>query len=394
MLIKKLLLATIFICGVYSSASPNNVIIESNSCVDLLKLQTSGIKKWAGRIQQGFIRDVQTPDSTFRMGPLFVSQIPEEKPSKLSIIPNKISEILFADPSYRFAPFQGPFKKYIQYPIRRWSYKVFGRAKELGLIITIPMYMYFVPAALDNSYEFARWAKIEYIVHRDAFYLDNLIYDDFRFQVVKNEVKEKKISRNEARKAAFNLTQQYVHYYKFRSEHLDDSKDDVIQSEMKYLSTNLFSHLNYILINGVQKSQAYEVPESSIGPLSPEQVHEIFSVNHDLYLEYQIIDDIIEILSHAKRTVKIDSKLAHQAEKIRSEITGSEFYQNLMQLKRKNKIDWVQFHHALQESAYWQKELEQDEILKIRRYKYENNHFTKEFVQLSDYQKEILEDFR
>lgn len=233
------------------------------------------------------------------------------------------------------------------------------KSRYIKLAVAIPLSIAvssFIWKTVDENYF---WPKAEANVTSQIIsktetqknYLDDLIENDFRFRRIKEADLDMDVIKMDSRlnslqtqkrMAAFiharNYTTYYVQIYKIKAPlHLT-----LEQNREQFGAHPLFQHLNFFFDNGVQKYEGTRVEDKYLGPLSDAQQNRLFSLTHELYLQYALID-----LAYKKQ----DPSAATNSDLIKT-LSADPYTQKLQSFKDSGKISPDKFVYYLQEDAY------------------------------------------
>lgn len=188
----------------------------------------------------------------------------------------------------------------------------------------------------------------------------NMLQSDFRFHKIKEDLEQGQMSTQDAWLRVYWLKMAMDKYYHDRKA--QSRLEPTLARELNYL--NFFTHLKAVIEVGVDEAPGYLVPETSKGLLSDAQILALIGANHRLFLNYQLIVEMIKDSSafHQLQSDKSSAALVQQ-------FTGDPFTAQIMLLMRQGRISTVQAQRTLQEDAYWQARFAEWEIIKVKRLK-------------------------
>ncbi|MCE3011171.1 MAG: hypothetical protein LW875_11230, partial [Proteobacteria bacterium] len=267
-------------------------------------------------------------------------------------VPRKIGRAMSREDGYVFTPFVGlynlTFKMPVEYVTARYGNKKMEPAFffKFPVVMALSIGVYF---GADAVYQNRLQSHVNYEIAQHSVEYDKAIQSDFRYQKIKLAVEKGEMSLDEAHREAYLISLAYSQYFQFR-----DAADSVpsLQSEMKLLNHYLFTHLRNVVTNGVQKADltdGYYVPQSVVGKLTDSQKLELFNNNHQRYLKYQIIS---EMVSETPLWEQIRNSPRMQA--LVESLTNDPFTVQLYELHDSGRITSAQLQSYLQEDAYWQ----------------------------------------
>ncbi len=152
------------------------------------------------------------------------------------------------------------------------------------------------------------------------------------------------------------------------------------------LANPLFANVSSLLEKGIPSSaEGYQVPRDRNKNISSSEVQLLLDSNHELFERYQIIPELIRQTPSWKEMQAIPER-----RQLMDSILADPFTQELLKLKRENRISEGKLIYLLQEDAYWQSRFRQWQILGLVRLKKQEGRFTSTPLQLDDIRTETI----
>lgn len=236
-----------------------------------------------------------------------------------------------------------------------------------------------VDAASDRIYN----AEIESQVAANAEIYDRMIDSDFRFHEIKEDLTAGRVAPKDARLRTYWLKTAIDKYYEYRDQHAEEPK--TAENELRYIQ--FFGHLRQVLDNGVREVPGFLVPVEARGRLSDEKKVALVEVNHDLFIRYQLIAEMVN------QTADFQELQSHPAiMEMILKLKNDPFVRKIFDLQRQGSISLNEVQDILQEDAFWQARFREWKILGVTKLKI-SKHGRAEDVPLTleDIRTEILE---
>jgi hypothetical protein len=342
-----------------------------------------------------FLKDFQPHDVTKWQGFLTKNRI-DANESKFGryflaitqYVPRKLGEAFSRESGYLFTPLMGLYNVTVKKPTVYLTSKLTNRKKEPAFFIKIPAIIamslsVYIPA--DMVYQNRLDAHVQSEIASNAAAYDHAIQSDYRYNKIKTSLKNGEITKEAAEHEAYLMSLAYSSYFEYRNSQTSEPN---LKSEMGLINHVLFVHLRSVMTDGVTKlnpKTGYLVPDKAVGELSESQKLELFANNHQRYLKYQLIQEMVgktevwqEIVQSEKLRTVVDS------------ITQDPFTKELLQLREQGLISDGQLQSYLQEDAHWQNKFQDWNVLGIQRLKNINGEYVNQPLTLSDVREEVL----
>jgi hypothetical protein len=278
----------------------------------------------------------------------------------------------------RPTPFKGLQTWLVDKPVDALVHKFSGPHRQGTLLVKLPVLVawallaqvYVIDPVTDMAYDHRITEQVE--VNKTTF--DRLIQTDYRFETIRTALKSGEIAPEEAERQAYMVSRAYASYYRYRDgRHAEFSLDD----DVKLLDHYLFGHLRPVMEGSVEVPDGFETTTAYSTHLNDAQKLHLFNLTHGLYFEYQIIEQYLSGQTPDPQLAPLITDLDHD-----------DFTARLKQLRQTGGISTGQFHHALQEHAFWAYRLRCYAAIGLRQL----NPATGQPARLSDYDAEILAD--
>ena len=262
---------------------------------------------------------------------------------------------LLGDPNFSFTPFRGLHFTILEVPAALAS--GFGKGRLVikrptiltsfiaSLAVIIPLYLY-----MDTNYiKGLEGVRTQVVQKYETNYEDYVTYD-WRFHEIKRMRDDMKIiTPREALEKAYNYQFAYNEYYRYRN----DRKQSVTVDEAKDMTDHLlFAHLRILFFDGVTDFPGFEVPTATKGPLSDAQVVKVFKHNENLYLKYQVLDELYK--ANNSKPLQLLLKQSEELTHHYQDIIGDRFYMTVRNLESQGHVNSKTAIGLIQQDFWWQ----------------------------------------
>lgn len=286
---------------------------------------------------------------------------------------------LTGDPSTRFTPLLGVQNVLVDKPVDSVIHRLAGPRKQGTFLTKFPVlvawvllaHTYVIDPVTDFTFDYRVQSQIE--THQKTF--DRLIQSDFRFELIREQLARHEIDNAEAERQAYMISEAYTNYYSYRDYYRGKFS---LADNMKLLDHYLFESLRPVMEGEVEVPSDFHRLDGFEPHLDDARKQALFQLTHQLYFQYQIIETYTQGQTRPTDLAVLLAQLDHD-----------EFTVKLKALRQARQITADQFHHALQERAFWNYRLKCYQTLRIERV----NPATGQAVSLADFEAEILADF-
>jgi hypothetical protein len=241
---------------------------------------------------------------------------------------------------FKLTPLRGFYYSLVQRPIGDLTQRLGSGRLEPSL----PVLMLLSALAwqgIDDANKVAVDWKIQSQITDNRGAFQHLLQYDFRFHEIDNEMRAGEITEDQALLQSFWRKLAIDKYYRERANGIAQVK---FSDQVHYL--NFFTHLKSIVKNGVTEQPGFLVSE--IGPLTDQQISRLFDINHRLFTEYQIIEEMTHNSEH------FNYLKSHPFYRdIVNDLIDDPFTREIVRLWNNRQISADQAEHILQEDAFW-----------------------------------------
>lgn len=271
--------------------------------------------------------------------------------------------------NYVFRPFLGTYEAFVRYPVHRISQLMGPRPYQptrpvffaIMMAGSIALTEATIHAIDQNSVEtFKANAAL-----RTSDHLERLKYD-FRLSSVREALNSGQVTKEAAVEQIQLTLILYDHYYEMRPFLVVRKPYSELTEEERSLDETLLGMpilmpLRTLVEKGVQPSEEFLVPETSEGPLSKEQIHDLLISKDDVLLTYLLIENFFKAPSEYARAQEVPL-----LKDLSQDIFLDPLVQAVVNEATNASIPVEDAIFKIQEYAFWLHNLKVAEILKVK----------------------------
>ncbi len=276
-----------------------------------------------------------------------------------------LGSALAREKGYSFSPIEAASSKLIDQPIRVLTRKFLNREQEPSLLARISIGIVASIAAsigFEKLYLSARLEKTQQQIGENAEAFDALIENDFRYRSIKRDLASGEISQAEARHQAYLVSLGLSSYFEHRRSSMGTG---ALEDEVKLINHLVFFHLRSVFESGVSKDfekDGFLVPDASVGKLNDAQKLELFRINHQMQVQFQMAVELVN-QSRLWQELQTSGRVLETAHAIESSPVATE----AMTRVRRGELSRGRALSAIQEDIYWQTRFKEWSIIGVAR---------------------------
>jgi hypothetical protein len=288
-------------------------------------------------------------------------------------------------------PIRGAYENAIRQPIGWLTERVTGARLEPTRLLTLPASFAIWTAVYDRLSQEAdalTAGHLEASIQKHGAEYDRLIESDYRFTAVRDELRAGRVSREQARRAAYALNTIYADYYSY----MDKESGTAAPAELRerFRGDPLFLELRNVIETGVPPTEGFSFsPAHPPGRFTEAQIQRLYEVEHLLYWKYRVIPAVV-----ARRPELERLRADPQSGPMIASIEKDPFTQALIELNRRGVIDKAELQRRIGEDAYWQARFSLYETIGATRLKRVNGAYTDQPLTLEDIRMETIAEIR